>query len=241
MYMYSIMGTKNSKATILFCIVCVISAVVVMIIFNIARKQKSPTSSSMSREDEGSGTVGCPYWQVAGDQFCDDEANIAECNFDDGDCCDYMNDFSLCQECVCRSEYFANRTRVQSCVEDTTIVGQLTAFLGDGKCQLQLNNVENFFDAGDCCLENPECQTVEEVKNWQGGPRWNRTDMYCPQNICIRTDSYCIEALMGDGICDDINNSNLCDFDGGDCCGPKKIKDFCCICACLPVVFYIPE
>ena len=65
MYMYSIMGTKNSKATILFCIVCVISADVVMIVFNIAREQKSPTSSSMSREDEGSGTVGCSYWQVA--------------------------------------------------------------------------------------------------------------------------------------------------------------------------------
>ena len=37
---------------------------------------------------------------------------------------------------------------------------------------------------------------------------------------------------MGDGICDDFNNSNLCEFDLGDCCGPNKLDgalDTCCI------------
>lgn len=32
-------------------------------------------------------------------------------------------------------------------------------YLGDGKCQVQLNNIQNLFDAGDCCVESPECQS----------------------------------------------------------------------------------
>ena len=115
----------KAKTTILFCIICVISAVVVMTTFSIKRKQESPNTYSMSKEEQESGAAGCDYWQVIGDEFCDDEANNAECNFDDGDCCDYLNDFSLCQECICRSEYYANSTRVQNCVGDTTIIGNV--------------------------------------------------------------------------------------------------------------------
>merc|ERR1711962_582983 len=37
----------------------------------------------------------------------------------------------------------------------------------------------------------------------------------------------------GDGICDDENNNEGCDFDGGDCCIPNVNKDFCTECKCL--------
>ena len=37
---------------------------------------------------------------------------------------------------------------------------------------------------------------------------------------------------IGDGICDDENNNESCQFDGGDCCGPDVVTDFCVECIC---------
>ena len=38
-----------------------------------------------------------------------------------------------------------------------------------------------------------------------------------------------------DGFCDDRNNNEGCDFDGGDCCGQASVnKRFCSECKCLP-------
>ena len=38
---------------------------------------------------------------------------------------------------------------------------------------------------------------------------------------------------ISDGLCDDINNNVLCQFDGGDCCGVDVIRKFCTLCECL--------
>ena len=43
----------------------------------------------------------CPVWSLAGDGYCDDEANVNECGYDFDDCCKVENDRSLCQECFC--------------------------------------------------------------------------------------------------------------------------------------------
>ena len=37
---------------------------------------------------------------------------------------------------------------------------------------------------------------------------------------------------QGDGRCDDINNIEVCKFDGGDCCGSNVDKSFCKQCEC---------
>ena len=37
---------------------------------------------------------------------------------------------------------------------------------------------------------------------------------------------------QGDGRCDDINNIEICKFDGGDCCGSHVDKSFCKKCEC---------
>ena len=37
----------------------------------------------------------------------------------------------------------------------------------------------------------------------------------------------------GDGICDDINNNELRDYDGGDCCGAHVKKQYCFECQCI--------
>ena len=43
----------------------------------------------------------CEFEDIAGDGFCDDEANIYSCNFDDGDCCGNIADGSKCLQCKC--------------------------------------------------------------------------------------------------------------------------------------------
>ena len=77
---------------------------------------------------------------------------------------------------------------------------------GNGKCDLNLNNVENFFDAGDCCL--PEFE-----------------------EFCIKSNLLCDEETLGDGICQDFNNGPLCNYDLGDCCVISQQND-CCFCFC---------
>ena len=46
----------------------------------------------------------CDYPLIAGDGFCDDEANNHDCNFDDGDCCgtsDFTVNTNNCLQCMC--------------------------------------------------------------------------------------------------------------------------------------------
>ena len=39
--------------------------------------------------------------------------------------------------------------------------------------------------------------------------------------------------LKADGVCDDENNIEECEYDGGDCCGSNVVKDHCKECKCL--------
>ena len=38
---------------------------------------------------------------------------------------------------------------------------------------------------------------------------------------------------IGNGHCDDSTNTETCNFDGGDCCGPCSNKHSCSSCLCL--------
>ena len=39
--------------------------------------------------------------------------------------------------------------------------------------------------------------------------------------------------FVGDNYCDDPNNNEECDWDGGDCCGNNVNSNFCSVCECL--------
>ena len=53
---------------------------------------------------------------------------------------------------------------------------------------------------------------------------------------------------IGDGFCDDPNNNENCDYDGGDCCGNEVDKTHCLTCAChtsegifvVQLIFFVP-
>ena len=41
------------------------------------------------------------------------------------------------------------------------------------------------------------------------------------------------ESWISDDSCDDVNNNQFCNYDGGDCCGANVIKQYCFECDCL--------
>ena len=176
----------------------------------------------------------CQFWHIVGDGFCDDEANIVECGYDLKDCCEMGNDRTLCEDCFCFIPEADKASIEEKYLEKCSLF--IPQYLGRGNCDLNMNNVENYFDLGDCCLEDVSCR----IKFF------NETDYvtkYCPENPCIRSNIFCVQEELGNGLCEDHNNSPYCDYDLGDCCiygqnygpptstrHPSKID--CCECAC---------
>ena len=64
------------------------------------------------------------------------------------------------------------------------------------------------------------------------------------ESVFLATNSHCLEVVVqntcqysqwkGDGYCDDGNNNDGCDFDGGDCCDNDReyAHYFCTECEC---------
>ena len=161
----------------------------------------------------------CPILSLVGDGYCDDEANIPEYGYDLEDCCQVENDRSLCQNCSC---ILSNNER-QAIEEENC--KEYNFDHGDGYCDSEYNNAENFFDVGDCCLPIQDLACAQEY-----GP--------CPDEVCIESNNFCIPHQLGDGICQDHNNGPFCNFDFGDCCLnfgiPLDEQDNpdCCTCSC---------
>ena len=194
-----------------FVIICILSATLVMIIFwieyTIEKKPTEQESIVMEELEQNETEPGCEFIALVSDGYCDDEANTKECNFDFGDCCDWQSDFTTCQECFCYTDPI-NYTN--KCEGFWDVLHSIPGFLGEGYCDSELNNVDFFFDAGDCCYD--------DSADW---------------SVCIKSDRYCIQDQIGDGVCQDHNNGPLCEYDLGDCCMTKNTtRDFCCDCRC---------
>ena len=69
---------------------------------------------------------------------------------------------------------------------------------------------------------------------------WDSMKIDCPEHVCVKSDVYCNQEQMGDGICHDNNNSILCDYDLGDCCVPDTVENSCCLCLCTIIYQYTP-
>ena len=80
------------------------------------------------------------YHPLVGNGFCDDDTNIAECDYDGGDCCGYHIDSDHCTACICLHQ--------EMCAAGVTHV-----FLGDGVCNDETNFAECDYDGGDCCID----------------------------------------------------------------------------------------
>ena len=216
----------------------------VLVMWNINRSDGSKVEDTEeAKNGTGSGSNTCPFWELTGDGYCDDETNIPECGYDYNDCCLLENDRSLCTNCTCHlSEDEVQLFKNQSCVADGHLIKTYNPFvegffpelsgpgshhLGNGVCDLIFNIDKYFFDIGDCCLD-------EEMKC-----RFGADYVDCPQDPCIRSNNFCIAEELGDGLCQDYNNGPYCDYDLGDCCksndhhlDTSDSKKDCCACFC---------
>merc|ERR1712173_534766 len=126
-------------------------------------------------------TDGCGSPQWATDQWCDDENNNADCNWDGGACCD--NDFSgwdtYCTACECL-EPTTTTTTTTTAPPPTSGCGS-PQWANDQWCDDENNNEDCNWDGGACC------------NNTFGG--W---DHYC-------SDCECLDPNAGTGpTCEDL-------------------------------------
>ena len=165
---------------------------------------------------------------LLGDGYCDDQANTEQCFYDFGDCCDYTDyqtSRSLCTECFCYADNLqipslaSKLSQLVSQCEDIIIEVSQWVGLGDGQCDSGMNNIDFFFDAGDCCYDSNEDSA----------------------NQCYQSNAFCNQNTLGDGLCQDYNNGPFCDYDLGDCCVTKKNTSECCICLCVHQDYVIDE
>merc|ERR1711907_482202 len=159
-------------------------------------------------DDKGGG--GSPKYK--GDGNCDDDNNNAGCAYDGGDCCGSNVKKTYCKECACKDP------KAGDCSEKCG----LAQYKGDGNCDDENNNCGCEYDGGDCCGANVKKSYCKECAckdpNFKAGDK----------NHKCGSPKY-----KGDGNCDDDNNNPVCDYDGGDCCGPNVKKTYCKVCACL--------
>ena len=106
---------------------------------------------------------------------------------------------------------------------------------GDGPCDDGNNNCGCEWDGGDCCGDNVNtdyCSACECLDpNANSDYDISTTSMASTST----TTSACSEDwFIGDSICDDGNNNEDCEWDGGDCCGTNVVCcDWCSACECL--------
>jgi hypothetical protein len=78
------------------------------------------------------------YHPLIGNGFCNDETNIAECDYDGGDCCGYCVVTEHCEDCACLGNVAS---------------GQITnSLVGNSLCNDETNNLNCNYDGGDCCV-----------------------------------------------------------------------------------------
>ena len=132
--------------------------------------------------------------------------------------------YAYCDACQCLDPKFSTTsttitTTTTSTITTTTELSCENDFYkGDGHCDDGNNHEGCEWDGGDCCGENVDKRNYQDCKC---------LDLPNPKNPC-EDDNW-----KGDGYCDDGNNHQGCEWDGGDCCGKEVAKDYCTACECL--------
>ena len=128
---------------------------------------------------------------MVGNGFCNDETNIAACNYDGGDCCGRNLNVDHCSHCNCF-------------YKETCDAGVTNDYVGDGYCDDGTNIQACNYDGGDCC---GSCVNTEYCSNCD-----------CPLDGL--TSGGITHPVVGNGVCDEETNNIECNYDNGECCGP---------------------
>ena len=205
-------------------------------------KLKGPPSSTNTTVTTTPRPEGCGFPQWVGDNFCDDENNNEECGWDGGDCCGNNVVTQYCTICACLDPngIVPNTTSPNTPITSSTVFPpDITTtssnstdcgspqWFGDNYCDDENNNELCGWDGGDCCgkdVVTTFCSACECLD-----PNGASPNTTAPPNIC-EYDPY----LLGNQICNNFTNTEVCNWDGGDCCGTNVNKTSCTIgCECL--------
>ena len=163
----------------------------------------------------------CCYSPMNGDiSFC---SSGIPCKTDEGDCDthDECENNLRCGEKNCNATLGFN-TQTDCCYD---------AAMGDPEYCTMENPCG--VDEGDCdsddeCQTGLFCDTTSDCLSLLG---------FATGTNCCGSEQTCENpGWIGDGYCDDSNNNEICQWDGGDCCG-DNVNDlwdvWCIVCACL--------
>ena len=155
--------------------------------------------------------VDCATVSIGQIGFC----NCVPCSEDEGDCDfhDECQDNLLCGTKNCPHPHI--NSQVDCCyapiVRDCTINNPCAEYEGD--CDTDYE-----------CLDHLSCGT----NNCLASLGFSK-DADCCEDIGV-----CIDySWKGDAYCDDGNNNEGCEWDGGDCCGNNVNTEYCSVCECL--------
>ena len=108
----------------------------------------------------------------------------------------YCNDETNNRHCSFdRGDCCYNHTITKFCSKCQCLTGDIgdsinNVLIGDGYCHDELNNPESNYDGGDCC---GSC-----VITW-----------YCENCTCLGPDTWAVNALLLNGICNDETNKEV--------------------------------
>lgn len=112
----------------------------------------------------------------------------------------------------------------------------IIAYIGDGWCDTSNNVPSCGYDGGDCCFctcgstgmyecgvagyscVDPEGSSVEGCTSMDEHRESSQYDELSLTAQFPNCTGVGILSLIGDGWCDEVNNGESCDYDGGDCC-----------------------
>ena len=165
----------------------------------------------------------CKFPGKKGDKLCDDENNIAGCDWDGGDCCGSTKrakQYKTCTDCKCRDCTYTWKS--DKCITKIRGFCGSKGYDNDGFCDANNNNAGCNWDGGDCCgLNKGRYQYCKKDAKRCKCQDCTHVPKTTPPPTCAK------KAYKGDGQCDDNNNNAGCDYDGGDCCGPTRGTKYC--------------
>lgn len=181
------------------------------------------------------------------DGFCNETNNNADCGYDGGDCCSCTCEDGLEYPCGDEGGGFDCRDPGVSslCAQIGSSCEGNTDYIQDLDCDSNLNNMECSYDGGDCCLCTCVDLVANSPTSAATGSGYETN---APAFVCGESGFNCLDPnvpadcaladvaptpsptsfyfpdcegeadTLGDGVCDDANNSVACGWDGGDCC-----------------------
>ena len=184
----------------------------------------------------------CHIGLVCGNENCNSTLDIFS---DESDCCySPMNgDISFCSSGIpCKTgegdcdthDECENNLRCGNDNCNTTLGWNEQA---DCCYDAKIGDPEYCTKANPCAADKGDCDSHDEC---QTGLFCDYTND-CPSSLGFATGTNCCGSVqpcaspqwIGDNYCDDPNNNEICQWDGGDCCGDNMKDAWCSVCACL--------